>query len=71
MGHSEKLQRGGLHNVWRCNAAAASIKGIDVDVKAIPVANLTLTASFEYLNARYDQDVNGTLATYSPGCAPI
>jgi iron complex outermembrane receptor protein len=52
------------------NAASANIKGADVDVKAIPVTNLTLTASLEYLDARYDRYVNGTLSTYAPGCAP-
>ena len=52
------------------NAASATIKGIDVDVKAIPVTNLTLTASLEYLNTRYDTYANGTLSIYSPGCAP-
>jgi iron complex outermembrane receptor protein len=52
------------------NAASAKIKGVDVDVRAIPVENLTLTASFEYLDAHYDSYVDGTLTTYSPGCAP-
>jgi iron complex outermembrane receptor protein len=52
------------------NAASANIKGVDVDVKAVPVTNLTLTASLEYLDAHYDRYMDGTISNYAPGCAP-
>ena len=37
------------------NAAKAEIKGVDVDITARPVKSLTLSAGFEYLDARYDK----------------
>jgi iron complex outermembrane receptor protein len=48
------------------NAAAATIKGIDLDVSALPMQNLTLTAAAEVLNGRYDRFPNGPLFTYNP-----
>lgn len=52
------------------NAASAAVKGLDFEVRAIPVKNLTLSASFEYLHARFDSFPNGVVSVYSPGCAP-
>ena len=41
------------------NAAAATMKGIDIDITAVPIQNLTLTAGFELMEGRYDDFPNG------------
>jgi iron complex outermembrane receptor protein len=56
-----------LGSTYLKNAASATIKGIDLDVQAIPVTNLTLTGSVEVMKGRYDSFPNGTLNTYVPG----
>jgi len=48
------------------NAAKATIKGIDLDVSVIPVHRLTLTASLEALQGRYDSFPDGTFYVYNP-----
>jgi iron complex outermembrane recepter protein len=37
------------------NAAAGTIKGIDLEVKVVPIRGLTITSAAGYLNSRYDQ----------------
>ena len=39
--------------VLTANAAQAEIKGVDVDITARPVSQLTLSAGFEYLDTKY------------------
>jgi iron complex outermembrane receptor protein len=48
------------------NAAQATIKGVDLDISAIPVDHLTLTASLEVMEGRYDSFPNGTFFVYDP-----
>jgi len=48
------------------NAAAATIKGVDLDVTVIPVEHLTVTASLEGLDGTYDSYPNGTFFAYNP-----
>jgi len=46
------------------NAAKATIKGVDLDVTTMPFDTLTLTASFEGLQGRYDSFPDGTFYVY-------
>jgi iron complex outermembrane receptor protein len=46
------------------NAAAATIKGIDVDAQFSPVKRLTVTASGELMAGHYDSFPNGVFFTY-------
>jgi iron complex outermembrane recepter protein len=48
------------------NAAIATIKGVDLDISAVPIDRLTLTASFEVMEGRYDSFPNGTFFVYDP-----
>jgi iron complex outermembrane recepter protein len=48
------------------NAAAAIIKGIDLDLTVMPVARLTITASVEVLSGRYTSFPNGQFYVYNP-----
>jgi iron complex outermembrane recepter protein len=48
------------------NAAKATIKGVDLDITAVPVERLTLTASLEVMDGRYDSFPNGTFFVYNP-----
>src|SRR6185295_5949067 len=48
------------------NAAGATIKGVDVDISAMPVDRLTLTASLEAMEGRYESFPNGTFFVYDP-----
>jgi iron complex outermembrane recepter protein len=48
------------------NAAAATIKGVDLDIQAVPVDRLTLSASFEVLDGHYDS-CNCVVNVYLPG----
>lgn len=47
------------------NAAAATMKGIDVDVQLVPMHNLTLTASAEIMDGKYDSFPNGPFNMYN------
>jgi len=48
------------------NAARATIKGVDLDISAVPVDGLTLTASLEGMEGKYDSFPNGTSYVYNP-----
>jgi iron complex outermembrane receptor protein len=48
------------------NAARATIKGVDLDISAVPVERLTLTASLEAMEGRYESFPNGTFFVYDP-----
>ncbi|MET0983820.1 MAG: TonB-dependent receptor [Steroidobacteraceae bacterium] len=48
------------------NAAKATIKGIDVDITAMPTEGLTLTAAFELLDGEYDDFPEGVFWDYAP-----
>jgi len=47
------------------NAAAATIKGVDVDITAVPADRITLTASFEALDGHYTSFPNGQYFVYN------
>jgi iron complex outermembrane receptor protein len=47
------------------NAASATMNGVDADLTYLPIDNLTLTASGEYLNGRYDDFKNGIFFIYN------
>lgn len=48
------------------NAGKATIKGVDLDISAVPVEHLTLTASLEAMQGQYDSFPNGTFFVYNP-----
>ncbi len=48
------------------NAAGAKIKGIDLDITAIPIEKLTLTANFEILDGYFTDFPNGAYNVYIP-----
>jgi len=50
------------------NAAAAEIKGIDLDITAVPVERLQITASGEYLSGKFTSFKNAPL--FSPRITP-
>jgi iron complex outermembrane receptor protein len=53
------------------NAAAARIRGIDLDVEAKPLAALTLAAGFEFLDARFTSYPGAPIYSLSPGGALV
>jgi iron complex outermembrane receptor protein len=48
------------------NAARATIKGVDIDMAARPIPDLTLNASVEYLHGRYTSFEDGVFFIYDP-----
>ncbi|MBV8806166.1 MAG: TonB-dependent receptor, partial [Sinobacteraceae bacterium] len=48
------------------NAAKATIKGVDLDISAVPADGLTLTASLEAMEGKYDSFPDGTSYVYNP-----
>ena len=48
------------------NAARATIKGIDLDISAVPVDRLTVTASLEAMQGQYNSFPDGTFFVYNP-----
>jgi iron complex outermembrane receptor protein len=48
------------------NAARATIKGIDLEISAVPTDRLVLTASIEAMQGKYDSFPNGTFFVYDP-----
>ena len=48
------------------NAAAAKVDGVDVDIVTIPVRNLTLSLSGEYLHSRFTNFPNGPTIIQNP-----
>src|SRR5262249_50391443 len=48
------------------NAAQATIKGVDLDISAVPIDNLTLSASLEVMQGKYDSFADGTFFVYDP-----
>jgi len=55
------------HNTtFTANAAGARIRGLDVDILAIPLENLTLTAGLAYLNGEYNDFPNPVVYPASP-----
>ena len=48
------------------NAARATIKGVDLDITAVPLDRLTLTAALEAMEGRYDSFPDGTFFVYDP-----
>ena len=48
------------------NAARAAIKGIDLDISAVPADRLVVTASIEFMQGRYESFPNGTFFAYDP-----
>jgi iron complex outermembrane recepter protein len=53
------------------NAGKATIKGFEVDLSTKPTNNLTLTASFSYLDGKYDEFLNGPTFFPTGANAPI
>jgi iron complex outermembrane receptor protein len=49
------------------NAAKAVIKGVDLDISAVPVQGLKLTASLEAMQGRYESFPDGTFFVYDSG----
>jgi iron complex outermembrane recepter protein len=47
------------------NAAGAKIKGVDLDITAIPIDKLTLTANFEVLDGYFTNFPNGAYNVYN------
>lgn len=47
------------------NAASATMKGLDIDVTALPIDNLTLTASAEIMKGDYDSFPAGVFFVYN------
>jgi len=47
------------------NAAGAKIKGVDLDITALPVENLTLTSNFEVLDGYFTNFPNGAYNVYN------
>lgn len=48
------------------NAAKADIKGVDVDITARPISQLTLSAGYEYLDAKYKDYPSATIYSLAP-----
>jgi iron complex outermembrane receptor protein len=48
------------------NAARATIKGIDLEISAVPVDRLVVTASLEAMQGTYESFPNGTFFVYDP-----
>jgi iron complex outermembrane receptor protein len=48
------------------NAARATIKGVDLDISAVPVDRLTLTAALEAMEGKYESFPDGTFFVYNP-----
>ena len=48
------------------NAAAATLKGVDIDIQFVPVQNLTLTASLGFEDSKFDDFPNGSYFVYLP-----
>ncbi len=48
------------------NAAGATIKGVDLDISAVPFDQLTLTASIEAMEGTYASFPDGTSYVYNP-----
>ncbi len=48
------------------NAAKATIKGIDIDLTALPADRVTLATSLEFMHGRYDSFPNGQFFVYNP-----
>ena len=48
------------------NAAKATIKGFDLEISAVPLDRLTLTASIEVMEGKYDSFPDGTFFAYDP-----
>jgi len=57
---------GGGFTSFTTNAAAATIKGIDVDIQAVPLERLTVTAALEALHGTFDDFPNGAFNVYQP-----
>ncbi|MBL8630995.1 MAG: TonB-dependent receptor, partial [Rhodospirillaceae bacterium] len=55
----------GLLSTRVVNAGAASVKGLELDLSAAPVDNLTLSASYTYNDGKYDKftDITSTVST--------
>jgi iron complex outermembrane receptor protein len=48
------------------NAAKATIKGIDVEISAVPLEGLTVIAALEVMQGKYESFPNGTFFVYDP-----
>jgi iron complex outermembrane receptor protein len=64
----EVYSDGGLETL---NAAAARIRGVDVDLQARPIPQLTLTLGAEYLDSKYTRYPNAPIYSYAPSGALI
>ncbi len=54
------------------NAAAAKVDGVDLEIVALPVRRLTISASAEYLHARFSSFPNGPTVIQNPAsCATL
>jgi iron complex outermembrane receptor protein len=51
------------------NAAAATIKGVDLDIRALPFQHLTVTGSLGYLDSYYDSFPNAAYFALNPFAA--
>jgi iron complex outermembrane receptor protein len=59
----QNIQAGGINTV---NAAAADIKGIDADLKFLPIRNLTLSTGLGYVDGYYSNFKGATFYPPSP-----
>jgi iron complex outermembrane receptor protein len=64
----EAYQSGGLETL---NAAAAQIKGLDIDFEVRPISALTITGGLELLDSTYSKYPNAPIYSYAPNGALI
>jgi iron complex outermembrane recepter protein len=64
----EVYSNGGLETL---NAAAARIRGVDLDLQARPIPELTLTLGAEYLDSKYTRYPNAPIYAFEPSGALV
>ncbi|WP_420145559.1 TonB-dependent receptor [Sphingobium sp.] len=60
------LNPGGGASLVLLNAAAGQVKGVDVDIEAVPLQNLTLRLGGEYLDTEYKDFKNAPVGVVNP-----
>lgn len=63
---NQSVSTGTAATVLLRNAAAATIKGIDVEAELVPFKNFSLTSAFTIMDAKYDDYPNGQFFVYQP-----
>ncbi len=66
-----QVQQIAVGAAYSINAGGAQIKGIDVDIAAVPLPNLTLTAGLSVLSGEYTSFPQGSINTPDPGVGNI